>query len=91
MIILVNGPYWISYDNEDSVALKTQYANKLGLAGMFGWSLETDDFEGRHSDVHYPILRVNSTSLILINFFCQNLITKQKCISHSYNIFIFHL
>jgi len=52
-----NGPYWISYDNEDSVALKTQYANKLGLAGMFGWSLETDDFEGRHSDVHYPILR----------------------------------
>ena len=64
MIILVNGPYWISYDNEESVALKTKYANFLGLAGSFGWSLETDDFEGRYQDVHgyqdYPLLRVNN-------------------------------
>ena len=64
MIILVNGPYWISYDNEESVALKTKYANFLGLAGMFGWSLETDDFEGKYSDTTYPLLRVNSTSLL---------------------------
>jgi len=52
-----NGPYWISYDDSDSVALKTQYANKLGLAGMFGWSLETDDFGGRYFDQPYPLLR----------------------------------
>jgi len=52
-----NGPYWISYDDEDSVALKTKYANLLGLAGMFGWSIETDDFEGRYHDQPYPLLR----------------------------------
>merc|ERR1712055_482199 len=53
-----NGPYWISYDDEDSVALKTKYANFLGLAGSFGWSLETDDFEGRYEPYQtYPLLR----------------------------------
>merc|ERR1711997_346713 len=30
-----NGPYWISYDDEESVALKTQYANLLGLFFFF--------------------------------------------------------
>lgn len=52
-----NGPYWISYDDQDSVALKTKYANFLNLAGSFGWSLETDDFEGRYFDQPYPLLR----------------------------------
>jgi len=52
-----NGPYWISYDNEESVALKTKYANFLGLAGSFGWSLETDDFDGLYHDQPYPLLR----------------------------------
>ena len=57
-----NGPYWISYDDSDSVALKTKYANFLNLAGSFGWSLETDDFEGRYFDQNYPLLRVSSKS-----------------------------
>ena len=65
IIILDNGPYWISYDDEQSVALKTKYANFLGLAGSFGWSLETDDFDGLYHDQPYPLLRVNSTSLLL--------------------------
>ena len=56
--ILDNGPYWISYDDQESVELKAQYANFLNLAGCFGWSLETDDFEGRYFDETYPLLRV---------------------------------
>ena len=69
MIFLVNGPYWISYDDENSVALKTKYANFLGLAGSFGWSSETDDFEGRYGDGStYPLLRVNSTASIFNQF-----------------------
>ena len=56
--ILDNGPYWISYDDQESVELKAQYANLLNLAGCFGWSLETDDFEGRYFDETYPLLRV---------------------------------
>jgi len=52
-----NGPYWISYDDQESVELKAQYANFLNLAGCFGWSLETDDFEGRYFDETYPLLR----------------------------------
>ena len=55
-----NGKYWISYDDQDSVELKAKYANLLGLAGVFGWSLETDDFEGRYFDQTYPLLRVCS-------------------------------
>ena len=50
--------------------------NFLGLAGSFGWSLETDDFEGRYFDQPYPLLRVryaiflgrrNSTLIFIIN------------------------
>merc|ERR1711993_66415 len=52
-----NGPYWISYDDQESVELKAQYANLLNLAGCFGWSLETDDFERRYFDEPYPLLR----------------------------------
>ena len=43
---------------------------------MFGWSIETDDFEGRYFDQPYPLLRVrpiiflgrrNSTLIFYIN------------------------
>ena len=44
----VNGPYWIGYDNMESVALKAQYANYRGLGGSMLFSLDLDDWSGRH-------------------------------------------
>ncbi|KAJ3649610.1 hypothetical protein Zmor_021342 [Zophobas morio] len=35
--------FWIGYDNEESVAAKVQYAKENNLAGVFIWSVETDD------------------------------------------------
>ena len=55
---LDNDKYWISYDDQESVELKAQYANLLNIAGCFGWSVNDDDFEGRYSDEPYPLLRV---------------------------------
>ena len=55
----VNGPYWIGYDDEDSLTLKTQYANFIKAAGVFAWSADTDDFLGTYSNQPYPLLRVS--------------------------------
>jgi chitinase len=43
---LYDGSFWIGYDNEESVALKVQYAKEKNLAGVFIWSIETDDMHG---------------------------------------------
>ncbi len=32
-----NGPYWLGYDDEESVATKTKYANSLGAGGVMVW------------------------------------------------------
>ena len=52
----MNGPYWFSYDDEESIAMKTKFVNFLGVAGAMVWSLETDDFGGFNSDKKYPLL-----------------------------------
>ena len=39
-----NGPYWIGYDDIESIALKAQYVNFLGVGGAMIWSKDTDDF-----------------------------------------------
>jgi len=52
-----NGPYWIGYDDEDSIAVKAKYVNFLGVAGAFVWSLDTDDFQGRYSKEKYPLCK----------------------------------
>ncbi|KAK8378535.1 hypothetical protein O3P69_011199 [Scylla paramamosain] len=38
---------WCSYDDQDSVKTKANYAKEHGLAGMMVWSIETDDFKGK--------------------------------------------
>ncbi len=32
-----NGPYWLGYDDEQSVAVKAAYTNSLGAAGVMIW------------------------------------------------------
>ncbi|XP_064211811.1 acidic mammalian chitinase-like [Tribolium castaneum] len=40
---LYDGDFWIGYDNEESIKYKVQYAKEKNLAGVFVWSIETDD------------------------------------------------
>ncbi|KAJ3649613.1 hypothetical protein Zmor_021345 [Zophobas morio] len=40
---LYDGDFWIGFDNEQSVAEKVAYAKEKNLAGVFIWSIETDD------------------------------------------------
>merc|ERR1712002_1102393 len=61
----VNGPYWIGYDDLESIKLKSQFINYRQLGGALIFSLDTDDFRGDYSDHKYPmtmeVLRVLST------------------------------
>merc|ERR1719481_2542357 len=56
-----NGPYWIGYDDVESISLKAQYVNFLEVAGAMIWSKDTDDFSGLYSNQKYPLLRKINT------------------------------
>lgn len=61
MPYLVLGKNWISYDDSDSLALKSKYVKDLGLAGAMVWSIETDDFLGICGKGKFPLLNVISS------------------------------
>merc|ERR1712038_1116512 len=50
-----NGPYWVSYDNVESMGIKAQWVNSLGLGGAMVWSIEADDFRGDYG-AKYPLI-----------------------------------
>jgi len=52
----INGPYWIGYDNPESIALKAQMANYRGLGGIMVFGLDLDDFKGKFGE-SYPITK----------------------------------
>lgn len=52
-----SGNQWITYDNEESVGLKTKIAHDLGLGGAMVWSIETDDFRGLCFSKKYPLMK----------------------------------
>ena len=56
---LDNGPYWIGYDDEESVVAKTKFANFMDLGGYFVWSIEFDNFRGDWGQPKYPLLKVS--------------------------------
>lgn len=52
---------WISYDDSESLTLKSQFVKDLGLAGAMVWSIETDDFLGICGKGKFPLLTVVSS------------------------------
>jgi chitinase len=36
---------WVSYDDEETLKMKVDYANKQGLLGLFVWAIDLDDVE----------------------------------------------
>ena len=60
---MVRGNKWVSFDNERSIRLKSQFAYDQGLAGVMAWSIDTDDFTGRCSGNRFPLLRAINNAL----------------------------
>merc|ERR550534_660929 len=53
------GDEWVSYEDEQSVEAKVNYANMEGLAGLAINNLAYDDFAGRcNSGNKYPLLKI---------------------------------
>lgn len=57
------GVKWVSYDNEESIRAKSQFAYDQGLAGVMTWSIDTDDFLGTCSGARFPLLRAINNAL----------------------------
>lgn len=47
---------WVGYDNEQSLVIKSNFVNNLGIAGAMVWSIETDDFRGICNSGKYPLI-----------------------------------
>lgn len=60
---MYKGLKWVSFDNEESIALKTQFAYKNRLAGVMVWSIDTDDFRGNCGGPRFPLLRTINRAL----------------------------
>jgi len=52
----VNGPYWLGFDNMESVILKAQFANYMDVGGAMMFALDLDDFGGHYGET-YPLTR----------------------------------
>lgn len=56
---MVNGPYWIGYDDVESFTDKVKYVNFLDIGGVMMWSIDTDNFRGDWGMKTFPLLRVS--------------------------------
>jgi len=57
------GLKWVSYDDQESIRIKTNFAYKHNLAGVMTWSIDTDDFRGKCGGPTYPLLRTINHAL----------------------------
>ncbi|CAD5228265.1 unnamed protein product [Bursaphelenchus xylophilus] len=57
------GNVWYNYDDEKSVGLKATYAKTNGLAGVFVWTLDFDDFENVCKKEKFPLLKAIKKAL----------------------------
>ena len=57
------GVKWVSYDDQESIRIKSYFAYQQGLAGVMTWSIDTDDFRGKCGGPTYPLLRTINNAL----------------------------
>jgi len=60
---MYQGRYWISYDDEESVDVKTRFANHYGLKGVFIWEIDTDNFMGMYGKEKFTITEAAARAL----------------------------
>lgn len=44
---MYNGNQWLSYDDANSIGIKSKLANSLNLGGVMVWAIHQDDYEGK--------------------------------------------
>lgn len=62
---MYRGDSWMSYDDEESLRYKANFAYDQGLAGVMTWSIDTDDFLGVCNGPKFPLLRTLNNALHL--------------------------
>jgi len=60
---MYRGDSWLSFDNERSITLKSNFAFDSGMAGVMTWSIDTDDFLGMCGGPKFPLLRTINHAL----------------------------
>lgn len=56
------GPYaykgnqWVSFDDKETIRLKSEYIRKMNLGGGMIWALDLDDFKNRCGEGRHPLL-----------------------------------
>ena len=62
---MFNGPYWIGYDDPESIKVKAKFANFMELAGSMVWSMDTDDFRGDFGS-KFPMMHVSCCGTVMV-------------------------
>ncbi|KAG7155317.1 chitinase 10-like 7 [Homarus americanus] len=57
------GNQWLGFDDERSLAVKTDWLKAEGLGGVMVWSVDMDDFRGNCGTGKYPLLNTLTTGL----------------------------
>ncbi|KAK8738799.1 hypothetical protein OTU49_003679 [Cherax quadricarinatus] len=57
------GDQWLGFDDERSLAVKTDWLKTEGLGGVMVWSVDMDDFRGNCGAGKYPLLSTLTQSL----------------------------
>merc|ERR1711962_1390303 len=58
---ITSGPWFIGFDNLESIKLKAQFVNYWGLGGNMVWSIESDDFKGKYGARYHMINQLKTT------------------------------
>ncbi|ESO03351.1 hypothetical protein HELRODRAFT_173643 [Helobdella robusta] len=63
---LINGNRWVSYEDEDSLKIKTDYIRNNGFGGWMVWELSYDDFLGSFcgGGRKYPLISALSNGVM---------------------------
>lgn len=84
----VSGKKLISYDNEQSIAEKVQFAMEKGLGGVMVWSVDTDDFQGDCSEndaeafINFPLMKcINKSIIQSLKYIENNIIHGKETVS----------
>jgi len=60
------GNQWVSYDNVESVIIKSNYIVSNNLGGAMFWSLEMDDFRGNCGGGKFPLVSTSYDIIIKV-------------------------